>query len=274
VNAIDAIEKGSAAGGTSLPIWCEDCVDGAKRRIHDESVDLAICDPPFGIGETSFGEMYSRHEGKVLAGYVEAPDDYGEWTLAWMTQAKRVLKPNGCLCVVIGWSRTYEVLHAARELGLHLRNEVVWRYTFGPCTARKFGSSHYNIPIFTTRPTARHTFNRNCRFPDDARDEDGGSLRYRDMEDVWAIPREYHRGRAKNANKLPDALVRKLIEYLSNPGDVVCDFFMGNFTTARVALATGRRPTGFEMNPDAYAYHMGRLAPDGRPDDGTPRTTG
>ena len=79
-------------------------------------------------------------------------------------------------------------------------------------------------------------------------------------EDVWVINKEFQPGEIKNVNKLPNKLVEKIIEYSSNEGDFVCDFFMGNFTTADCALRFGRKVIGFEINPVSYNYHIERIS--------------
>lgn len=76
------------------------------------------------------------------------------------------------------------------------------------------------------------------------------------MEDVWTIPKEYAPGKTKNVNKLPDALVEKMIRYSTKPGDTVADFFLGNFTTAYVARRSGRRFVGCEINQAAFDAHI------------------
>ena len=43
---------------------------------------------------------------------------------------------------------------------------------------------------------------------------------YRGLEDVWHINKEYRRGKTKNQNKLPEALVEKMLLHSSNMGDV------------------------------------------------------
>jgi site-specific DNA-methyltransferase (adenine-specific) len=240
-------------------IVCGDCIIEAPKHLPDESVDLLICDPPFGIGEGKFCQQYNRKKEHVLPGYVEAPADYAKFTLDWMTQARRVLKPNGSLYVVIGFTNLIHVLNAAASLKLHLVNKIVWKYNFGVYTTRKYVTSHYDILYFTKSPKARPTFNRDCRLAHDARDGDGRSLQYRDREDVWIINRENHRGVTKNANKLPDALVEKIIAYSSNPGHIVGDFFLGNFTTATVAQRMKRVAIGFELNSLAFDHHVRRL---------------
>jgi site-specific DNA-methyltransferase (adenine-specific) len=236
-----------------------DCIAGARKHLKDESMDLLICDPPFGLGESKFGAMYNRDPRNVIGGYDEAPPDYGPWTREWMGEAMRVMKPEGSMYVVSGHTNRYWIETAARDLGLGLVNEIIWKYNFGVYTKRKFVTSHYTILYLAKSRKARLTFNRECRFTDDERTPDDRSAQYRDREDVWYIPREPQRGGKKNANKLPDALVWKMIEYSSNAGDKVCDLFLGNFTTARVALSLGRIPIGFELNREAFQYHLPRL---------------
>jgi site-specific DNA-methyltransferase (adenine-specific) len=68
------------------------------------------------------------------------------------------------------------------------------------------------------------------------------------MEDVWIINKEYQSSGMKNMNKLPSKLVEKIINYSSDKNDMVCDFFMGSFTTADCALRLGRNTCGFELN--------------------------
>ena len=65
-----------------------------------------------------------------------------------------------------------------------------------------------------------------------------------------------HVGQGKNKNKLPNELIRKIIQYSSNPGDIVADFFLGNFTTAVVAREMGRIPQGFEKNPNGFKHFI------------------
>jgi site-specific DNA-methyltransferase (adenine-specific) len=242
-----------------LEIYNEDCVQGAADYLADKSIDLLICDPPFNIGESRFGQMYNRLESNVLAGYVEAPADYFGWSCQWLGQAHRVLKDNGSFYLVSGWSHLPEVLNAVREVGFQTINHIIWRYNFGVFTKRKYVTSHYHI-LFLAKPGAKIKFNTECRFSIQARGPQREALNYRDREDVWTINREYYPGRLKNSNKLPDELVRKMIQYSSDPGDVVCDFFMGNFTTAYVGLAENRHVRGFEINKNAYDLHCGRLA--------------
>jgi site-specific DNA-methyltransferase (adenine-specific) len=236
-------------------IWNQNCITGAKN-ITNDSINLVICDPPFGLNESTFQKHYNRKDN-TLQGYVEAPDDYDKFTLDWMTEAHRILKENGTMYIVSGWTNLSSFYKAIEKLGLIEINHLIWKYNFGVNTSKKYVSSHYHI--FYLGKSDKRTFNTNCRFNQIDKTNDNKSMLYQDLEDVWIINKEYQPGEIKNVNKLPNKLVEKMIQYSSNYGDTVCDFFMGNFTTANCALRLGRKVKGFEMNPDSYNHFIKTL---------------
>lgn len=237
----------------------DDCVKGALRHLADASVDLIITDPPYGIEGDRLHRHYNRDERYVIDGYVEVDKRaYNAFSRAWIAQAERVLRPGGQLYVVSGYTNLYDVLDALRATNLTEINHLVWKYNFGVYTSTKFVSSHYHI-LYYAKPGGRRTFNLQARFPLDADAEDGGSVNYRDREDVWIINREYKPAQKKNKNELPVALLEKMIAYSSSPGDLVCDFFMGGGSTGVVAIGMNRRFAGFEISKKAFDTSTERI---------------
>lgn len=239
-------------------LYNEDCLIGAPK-IPDRSVKLGIYDPPFGINESSFDKHYKRDAAHVIEGYQEAPQDqdYGEWTLKWMTEAQRILSNDGSMFVIMGHTNLRHVLNAAVKLNLIEVNHIIWKFNFGVNTTKKFVTSHYHVLYYSK--TKDRLFNTYCRFGSQERDEENSSALYRDLEDVFYIHKEYSPGEEKNENKLPTELIKKLILYTTNENDMVCDFFMGNFTTAYAALGLNRRVVGFEINKYSYDYHLEKI---------------
>jgi site-specific DNA-methyltransferase (adenine-specific) len=232
----------------------EDCISGARTRIADRSVDLIITDPPYGIEGDRLHRHYNRNEKFVLDGYIEIPsEEYAEFSLKWIAEAERVLRPGGSIYIVSGWSNLFHILSALKKTKLVEINHIIWKYNFGVYTSRKYISSHYHI-LFYVKSGAPHIFNTNIRFGADEKDEKGGSLNYKDREDVWRINREYKPGRAKNKNELPLELLTKIILYSSREGDVICDFFLGGFSTAKAAIGLKRKVAGFEISPKAFEH--------------------
>jgi site-specific DNA-methyltransferase (adenine-specific) len=233
-----------------------------SNHLPDKIADLGIYDPPFGISEASFGKHYNRDDSLTIDGYVEAPEDYYTFTTAWMLEAARVLKPNGSIYIISGWSHSDIIGRVIRDLGLFLINKIIWNFPFGVYAKKKYVTSHYEIFYVKKNKKAKPTFNTFCRFEKDEIDAVGGKLNYQDRESVWRINKEIHSAEKgkRNKNKLPEALIKKIIQYSSNEGDVVCDFFMGNFTTKKVCQQLNRHCIGFEINENAFVNGVIREA--------------
>lgn len=230
--------------------WNEDALTAAIQRIRPGSVDLIFTDPPFGLDDPE--QVYNRDEGFVVDGYVEVPtEEYPRFTDRWIYAACRALRPGGSLVVCSGYTNLSIILRILGASQLEEVNHIIWKFNFGVHTKQKFVSSHYHL-LYWTKPGGKRTFNRFCRFSEDHRTANGGSSLYRDMEDVWIINREYQPGKVKNKNMLPSALVEKVLLYCSDPGELVCDFFLGSFAVAKVAKSLGRSCIGFELNSNAF----------------------
>ena len=245
----------------NIEIYNSNCI--TQNELEDNSIDLFICDPPFGIGEKDFDKHYKRSKKTVTKSYEEAPDNYGKWTYEWLSIAKQKMKANATLYFISGWTNLGEVLNAIHKCDLHVKNHLIWKFNFGVYTKSKFVSSHYHILMVTKSDKSNITFNQYCRFGPQEKVKEGGSAAYRDMEDVFIINKDMKQakeGEVKNNNKLPDGLIDKLIQYSSNEGDSICDFFMGNFTTAYSAIKLGRKISGFELNKELYDYNMKKLS--------------
>lgn len=242
----------------NIKIYSEDCISGATKHIKDGSVDLLICDPPFGINEKKFNKHYKRDDKHVIDGYVEAPKNYDEFTLNWMEEAWRILKPNGSMYIVSSWTNYDIVLKTIGKLKFHLLNEIIWKYNFGVFNKHKFISSHYPI-AYVCKDKKNYTFNISCRFDNTELDENKNKKQYKDREDVWLINKENKPSEKKNCNKLPEELILKMILYSSNENDLVGDFFLGNFTTAVVSKKVGRNVVGFEINKNMVKEGLKKL---------------
>ncbi|WP_343241378.1 DNA-methyltransferase, partial [Methanoculleus sp. UBA389] len=141
-----------------------DCIVGAREHIPNDTVDLIITDPPYGINGDRLHRHYNRDEGFVVGGYVEVPAvEYGEILWNWIQEAERILRPGGSIYIVSGYTNLYQVLHALRETGLREVNHIIWKYNFGIYTSRKYVSSHYHI-LFYEKPGGERTFNLESRY--------------------------------------------------------------------------------------------------------------
>lgn len=241
-------------------VFNEDCIQGMARWLPAASCDLIITDPPFAIEFGAKRSNYNRTASRVLEGYNEiSSDDYLQFSRDWLKQARRVLKSSGSMFIFSGWNNLKDILIAADELGFQQVNHIIWKYQFGVATKRKFVTSHYHCLYYCIDDRER-TFNLNARFSGDERTFNGGSARYRDMEDVWDIKREYWTGETKTPTKLPRKVVTKILDYASEPGDLVLDPFLGSGQVAVVSALMQRHYVGFEIVPEYFEFIQRRLA--------------
>jgi site-specific DNA-methyltransferase (adenine-specific) len=211
--------------------------------LPDETIDLIVTDPPFAIDFRAQRLNYNRKGANVLEGYREIPEEeYGEFTRTWISEAARVLSPTGSMYIFSGWNRLRDILEGIDEAGLTTVNHLIWKYQFGVFTKKKYVTSHYHI-LFVAKDPKQYTFNKIDHYP----------------EDVWVINREYWKGKKKTPTKLPRELVRKILMYSSNPGDLVLDPFLGSGTVALVAKQEGRHFLGFEIVPEYLTFSQNCL---------------
>ncbi len=214
-------------------------------KVPEGTIDLIVTDPPFAIDFRAQRLNYNRTASNVLEGYREIPkEEYGEFTRQWIAEAERVLASTGSMYIFSGWNRLRDILEGIDEAGLTTINHLIWKYQFGVFTKKKYVTSHYHI-LFVVKDPKQYTFNKIDHYP----------------EDVWVINREYWKGRKKTPTKLPSELVKKILCYSSNSGDLVLDPFLGSGTVAVVAQQEGRHFLGFEVVPEYCAFAQAALSP-------------
>mgnify|MGYP003723762951 FL=1 len=83
-----------------------------------------------------------------------------------------------------------------------------------------------------------------------------------DKEDVWIIKREYWTGDEKTPTKLPAEIIKKILEYSSEVGDVVFDPFLGSGQVAMISKMEKRKYIGFEIVKEYFDFASKRLSTD------------
>ena len=107
-----------------MEIYNKDCTLKTSN-FSEDSVDLIICDPPFGIQESKFDRHYKR-KNNIVGGYQEAPEDYYQFSKRWITIAKRILKLNGSMYIISGWSNIDIIGSVLRELDFFIKNKILF----------------------------------------------------------------------------------------------------------------------------------------------------
>jgi len=94
-------------------IHCMDVLDGLKKLPNDFA-DIIIADPPYNIGK-DFGVFKESWDRK----------DYIDWSMSWIKEAIRVLKPSGSM-FIFGFSENLAYIFV--EIPINKR-WLVWHYT-------------------------------------------------------------------------------------------------------------------------------------------------
>jgi DNA modification methylase len=236
-------------------IVCGNCVE-ILRGYKKPFADLVFADPPFNIGY-----KYDKHKDNMRRSH------YVEWTREWMAACKAVLKPHGSFYVAIGDDYAANVKVIADELGLHMRNWMIWHYTFGQQTKDKFAKAHTHIFYFVNDPK-NYTFNHHAvRVPSDRQllyGDSRASASGKMPDDVWD---EFSRvcGTFKervgwHPCQMPEKLLGRIICASSNPGDCVFDPFSGSGTTAAAAFRFCRDYSGTDISEAYVSNTLKRLA--------------
>jgi len=156
------------------------------------------------------------------------------------------------------------------ELGLKLRNRIVWHFGHGLHARRRLSGRHETILWFTKgdnylfnldaiRVPQKYPGKKHHRGPNGGKYS--GHTLGKNPGDVWLIPNVKHNHIEKSDHpcQFPVELVERLVLALTNEGDLVLDPFMGVATTAIAAFRHHRRAAGAEISRDYHATGMQRL---------------
>ena len=231
-----------------------DCIE-LLDAVEEPFANLIFADPPFNIGY-----KYDKYKDVVKSG------KYIAWTRDWMAACVNVLADDGSFYIAIGDDYAAHVRLIGEELGLTLRNWIIWHYTFGQQTKAKFARAHTHI-LYFVKDKDNFTFNDGDvrvlsdrqKIYKDKRANPEGKL----PDDVWnEFPRicgTFEERQGWHPCQMPESILARIIRASSNPGDLVLDPFSGSGTTAVVAAKLDRRYTGIDMSEDYVKETKKRL---------------
>lgn len=223
-----------------------DCLE-VMKDVKDESVDLILCDLPYGTTD--------------IRGWDKIIPAEKMWE-----QYKRIIKEDGTIVLFGSQPFTSYLVNSNPEM---FRYEWIWDKTRGAnffnanCQPMK---SHENILIFTKKPTSPNSRGTALYNPQKEGDEEytsklgtqsktynGGKtervatkLKGRHPKSIQTFKKD---GNLHPTQK-PVELCELLIKSYTNKGGIVLDNCIGSGTTAIAAINTGRNYIGIEQEKE------------------------
>ena len=249
-------------------IYTGDCLE-VMRTWPDACIDHCIADPPFGIAsgrgrggsKKGLGWAFSSHVTMQESWDQFTEDEYYRFTLEWLREVCRVVKPNGNILVFGTFHNIYLLgFLLGHVLERRILNSIVW---FKPnaqpnITARTLTESTEQI-IWAVNETPKRATKWTFNYWD-AKEMNGG----KQMRNLWEFPVTSRSERVNGAHpsQKPLALLERAVLLMSDPGDLLLDPFGGAGTLAVASARNDRRYILIESVAEYAKLAKRRLAED------------
>lgn len=240
--------------GADVVLYEGDCLD-LLRQIPDGMVTLVVTSPPYNLGKAYENRLDLR--------------TYLDQQRAVIAECVRALSPRGSLCWQVGnFVDEGEIIPLDialypifADLGLRLRNRIVWFFEHGLHASKRF-SGRYEVILWFTKGND-YTFHLDAvripqKYPNKKHFKGprigqlSGHPLGKNPGDVWQIPnvKANHVEKTIHPCQFPVELVERLVLALSDEGGWVLDPFMGVGSTAIAALMHRRKVAAAEVMPE------------------------
>lgn len=205
---------------------CNELLDTVK----DNSIDLLLTDPPYGIDYQSCRSKADRKR-KVIGDKQPCVD--------FIAKLPRLLKDTGAALIFTRWDKQQYTIDALDAAGIKAKSVIIWdKCCHGMGNLKQEYGRMYESIVFA--PMKRFVF-PNKR-----------------PTDIIRVPKI-------SPNKLihpcqkPVDLIEQLINQVSYAGATVCDPFMGFGTTGIACASSGRRFLGIELDAEYFSIAQQRI---------------
>lgn len=250
-------------------IWGDNL--SVMRSMPDCCIDLIYIDPPFFSGRNYNCIFGDDDEVRTFSDIWDGGlPTYLAWLNARLWEMKRLLKQTGNIVVHLDRHACHYVkIELDKIFGPeNFQNEIIWSYRTGGASKRRFGQKHDNLFWYSKDHKA---YKYNCikeriyyekAFFSPAIDEEGRY--YADIipDDTWEVKAVLNisKERIGYPTQKPEELLKKIINALTEPGDVVADFCAGGGTTIAVSEKLGRKWIGCDISRIAVGVARDRMA--------------
>lgn len=204
-------------------LYCGDCLE-IMKKFPDESVDLIVTDPPYGVGSMELREIDYKDEFYDVKGVA--------------TEIFRILKWNSRAFVFVAQKTFVEVVSGFTNSGFKLHQVLIW---LRPNLA---GGTKKKTYDFTS--IYEQILNLHKGKPPRIKKVDG--LNNFDVLKYVQPQSNFKKDKRQHVHQKPVRLIEHLVVVSSSSRDLVLDPFLGSGTTAVACERLNRRWIGIEIN--------------------------
>ena len=250
-----------------IDIYCLDVFDFLNEKVKDNSVDLAIVDPPYNMKKAAW-DKFKDHTS------------YLQFTFAWIEALVPKLKASSSIYIFNTPFNSAYILPFLVEAGLDFGNWIVWNKQDGISAPKtKYVNGSESI-LFFTRGNPVFNYD-NIREPYKSTERikhaaqkgilKNGKRWYpnpngRLCSEVWDFASVRHTQKVNgkvvatpHLTPKPIAMIERMVKASSEKGDLVLDCFLGSGTTAKACQNLGRNFVGCEKDKTYYKLCLKEL---------------
>lgn len=226
--------KAAELHGDAINIRHIDCVQMIDS-LADGSVSLLCTDPPYAVTDNAWDVFGSEQA-------------FWDFMGKWLAAMRPKMAEQHTAFVFCDADKSPRLSYLLRDLGYDLLRQVIW---YRPAIAKKRSGS---LTFLSSYEPFWHCGNRALAFPAEWGDE-------RFDVQTFAAPQSNHiKDQSFHPTQKPLALIERLVELGSGPGELVVDPFCGSGTTAVACAKHGRRCVTSDLNQEYIAIAKGRVA--------------
>jgi adenine-specific DNA-methyltransferase len=247
-----------------IVVYGGDCME-LLSTVPDESLQLVITSPPYNIGK--------EYEKRLKLNM------YLEQQAAVIRECYRCLSPRGSICWQVGnYVNNGSIIPLDTvlypiftELGLKMRNRIIWHFEHGLHCSRRFSGRYETIIWFTKSDD--YVFNQDPvrvpqKYPGKKYFKGPNAGKHscnplgKNPGDLWVIPnvKNNHVEKTIHPCQFPVELIERLVLSMTTEGDWVFDPFLGTGTTIIAAIRHKRRGAGADIVPQYIKLARQRIA--------------
>jgi DNA modification methylase len=216
-------------------VYFEDCVEGMRERLDDDSVDMVFTSPPYNVEKT---QSTTRESETVDYEDDRTEEEFREFLGTVFSEACRVLKPEGHLFINLGHNTQDGTIDPSSwitdRVPIPLRSYIVWK------------KDQYHRPQLPKGGQFQTDWEPIYHFC-----AERPRLNEMKSPSVWDLPTAATEGKqeyGEHPAPYSIALVEEAMRHTTAEGDTILDPFMGSGTTAVAAIQNDRDYVGFELD--------------------------